>query len=258
MIVSAFSSLLFAQLVAPATLREDRLEACLDEARNSPALAIATASEWLQGAEEVERSYPQQCLGFAYMSLLRWEAAQAAFVSARDLRSAGDFLGRARLGGMAGNAAIAAADFEPALDILVAAQSDAIAAGRSELAGQIASDRSRALVGLGREADATTALATARELATQDAQVWLHSAPLARRMADLDNAQAWIETAAALEPDNPAIGLEAGLIAATGGFDDTARTSWQSVIDIAPQSPEAERARAFLDQLNGTPPVEGR
>ena len=243
------ASLLFAQIAAPATLADDRLRICMSQARNDPATAIGTANAWLEEAVEVERSYPRQCLGFAYTSLLRWEAARDAFVTARDVRAAADFTGRARLGGMAGNAAIAAEDFGGALAILDAAQADALAGGRAQLAGTIAADRARAFVGLEQDEQATAALENAREWAPQVADVWLLSATLARRMNDLASAQAHIRTANLLAPQNAAIGLEAGLIAALSGDDTAARTAWQSVIAVDREAPEAATARAYLAQL---------
>jgi hypothetical protein len=56
-----------------------------------------------------------------------------------------------------------------------------------------------------------------------------------------------------LAPTDPAIGLEAGVIAALGGRDDAARQSWQSVVRLAPDTPEAETARTYLAQLDPPP-----
>ena len=58
-----------------------------------------------------------------------------------------------------------------------------------------------------------------------------------------------IERAAALMPRDPATALEAGTIAILSGREDGARKSWQSAIDLAPQSEEAETARTYLAQL---------
>ena len=104
-------------------------------------------------------------------------------------------------------------------------------------------------MGLDRATDAATALAQARELAPQNAEVWLLSATLARRMDDLPAAQDWIETAALLDRSNPSIGLEAGVIAALGGFPEAARDSWLSVIATAGGTPQAETARNYLEQI---------
>lgn len=249
-------SLLFAQAAAPPTLDEDRLTVCLDQARSDPASAIAAADAWLAETAGPQRSLPRQCLGTAYVSLLRWDAAQAAFLAGRDERPATDHAGRARLGAMAGNAALAAGEHEGALAVFDRALADAREADISAaLAGTIAADRARALVALGREDEAGAMLADARRDAPQQADVWLLSATLARRLDDLAQAQAHIETAAALAPDDAAIGLEAGLIAALTGRDDAARASWRSVIATHPASPESTAAAEYLAQLDGAPPA---
>ena len=102
--------------------------------------------------------------------------------------------------------------------------------------------------------EAAQALADARRDAPQRVESWLLSATLSRRMSDLEAAQAEIQTAAALAPEDPAVGLEAGVIAVLAGQDDAARKSWSSVIELAPETPEAATARGYLAQLdNGVP-----
>lgn len=253
MFLPFLATLAFAQAsplaIVPPSMEEDQLRACLIDARTDPASAITSASAWLEGLSGASVSAPQQCLGFAYIGLLRWEAATTAFVTARDARLVDDRLARARLGAMAGNAALAGGNGEQALALLQQAGGDAAAVGDGALGGAIAADRARALVGLGRDLEGAQALASARELAPQDAGVWLLSATLARRMEDLESARGWIAIAALLDPQNPAVGLEAGVIAVLGGSDEVARTSFQTVIDLAPRSPQAEAARTYLAQL---------
>ncbi len=255
MLIALFAPLALTQAAPLAALplspADDRLRLCLIEVRSDPEAAIASASAWLDGLAGTARGAPQQCLGFAYMSLSRWEAAAGAFVAARDARLVDDKVGRARLGAMAGNAALAGARGEAALVLFTQAQADAAAASDEEMAGSIAADRARALVSLERNLDAAQALASARELTQQNATVWLLSATLARRMEDLESARGWIAIAAALDPINPAVRLEAGVIAVLGGSDDAAISSFQSVIDTEPQSPEAATARIYLGQLTG-------
>jgi tetratricopeptide (TPR) repeat protein len=259
------ASLVFSQLTIPLdlpfggpTVEDDRLLACMTEARSDPALAITTASQWLEGLSGPATSAPQQCLGFAYMGVLRWQAAEQAFTAARDALRADDRGERARIGTMAGNAALGDQRPADALRLFEVAQADATAVGNGELAGSISADRARAFVAMGQELDGAQALAQARELATQDPAVWLLSATLARRMDDLASARGWIAIAAALDPANPAIGLEAGVISVLSGGDDAARQSWQSVVDLAPRSPEADVARTYLAQLDeATEPEEG-
>lgn len=239
----------------PPSLEQDRLRACLDQARTDPPTAIATASQWASEETGAATSAPQQCLGFAYMSLLRWEAAEQAFLAARNARPPGDLAARARLGAMAGNAALAAEDHAGALEPLATAQQDAEAAGLNEVAGAIAADRARALVGTGREAEAEEVLTGAQILAAQLADIWLLSAALARRHGDLRRAEGLVKTALALAPDDPEIGLELGLIAALAGDDTTARGAWARVMALDPAAPLAETARTYLARLEeGTPP----
>lgn len=251
-------ALLGAQAVQVATAasgsaEQARLDQCLDQARTDPATAITTAGLWLIEARGAGKALPQQCLGQAYVSLLRWDAAHEAFLAARDAALASDHAVRARLGAMAGNAALADKDFPAALADLDAAVADAGLAGEKPLAGSIAADKARALVALGREGEAATALSQARTDAPQDAGVWLLSATLSRRTGDLESAQAQIETAAGLDPRDPAIGLEAGVIAALAGHDDAARKSWDAVVALAPDAPEAKSARAYLAEIGGKP-----
>jgi tetratricopeptide (TPR) repeat protein len=237
---------------APAGSAEQaRLTICLAQARTDPATAITTAGLWLKDAHGSGRALPQQCLGQAYVSLLRWNAAHAAFLAARDAALPGDRAVRARLGAMAGNAAFAGHEFAAALADLETAAADALAAGDGPLAGSIEGDKARALVALERNADAATALEQARANAPQDPEVWLLSATLSRRTGDLRAAQGQIETAAALAPTDPAVALEAGVIAELAGNDEAARKSWSSVLALAADSPEAQTARGYLAETGG-------
>lgn len=256
MIISLILLVVQAATAALPAVAEDRLRVCMDEARTDPATAIASASAWLGEARGDEASLPQQCLGFAYVSLLRWEAAEQAFIAAREARPPEDHAARARLGAMAGNAALAAEDFLDAAVLMAAAQTDAEAAGLNEVAGTIAADRARALVRSGREEEASEVLAGAQISAPQVPVVWLLSATLARRQGALAKAQGLIETAAALAPQDAEIGLEAGLIAAQANDDSAARAAWNSVLALAPDSQLSATARTYLARLDGT--MEGR
>ena len=234
----------------PATVEEDRLTLCLGEATSDPSNAIVTASTWLAEAHDAaERSFPQQCLGMAYTRLLRWSAAEQAFLDARNGTLEWNQTVRGRLAAMAGNSALAEGRAEDALASFTLAEQDAAKAGDKLLAGEVQVDRSRALVALDHTAEADAALANARRDAPQNSDAWLLSATLARRTGDLERAQGQIATAAGLDPTNPLIGLEAGVIAVLGGRDDAARQSWQSVIELAPDSAEAKTARGYLKQL---------
>jgi hypothetical protein len=160
-----FQSLLLAQATYPAVpLEETRLELCLDHAREEPGAAITEASQWLGEASGTERSYPQQCLGYAYSLLLRWDAAQQAFLTARQLESENEYFRRGQLAAMAGNAALAEDRAEDALVALALAATDAAAAGDNGLRALVETDRARAMVIQGKEAEAEAVLAEARAL----------------------------------------------------------------------------------------------
>ena len=233
----------------PRTVAQDRLTVCLDKARTDPTTAIVEASNWASEASGTDASYPQQCLGMAYTSLMRWQAAERAFLVARDAAGDSAHFRRAQLAAMAGNAALAESRAADALVSLGLAAGDAEAAGDNGMRALIEVDRARAQVMQGAEADAEATLATARTLDAQSPMAWLLSATLARRLGKLDDAQHFIETAAELAPRYPEIGLEAGVIAILAGHQEAAEASWRSVIETAPNSDEAASARAYLAQV---------
>lgn len=231
------------------TFDEARLEQCIATASRDPASAIAEASEWAAGAAGALAAYPQQCLGHAYTALLRWDAAERAFLTARETLGEAESHWRARLAVQAANAALAENRGDAALFDLDLAAKD-LADSDPALGAVIATDRARALVAGGRESEAVPVLEQARTLDPQSPYPWLLSATLARRLGDLEAAQGFIATAAQLAPAYPEIGLEAGIIAMLAGDEAAARASWQSVVDLAPNEDAAVSARAYLAQLD--------
>jgi tetratricopeptide (TPR) repeat protein len=232
---------------------EARFEECLKQARTDPASAINVASQWAGEAVAESAAYPQQCLGHAYTSLLRWDAAERAFLTARETLAAGQHEWRARLALQAANAALAGTRADAALFDLSLAERDLgpVEAGADPgVAAMIETDRARALVAAGRESEAVGALDKARALDPQSPNAWLLSATLARRLGQLGEAQGYIEAAAKLAPEYPEIGLEAGVIAMLAGRQDAARASWQSVLALAPGDDAASAAKAYLAQLD--------
>lgn len=226
-----------------------RLQQCLDLTRTAPVAAAVQARGWLATASGSARAEPGRCLGVALAAQEQWDDAMAAFLAARDASAANERAEIARLGGMAGNAALAAGRPDAALAALDRAHGDAMGAGDAQLAALLSIDRARALVALGRDGDAAAALAEARSGAPGEAQGWLLSATLARRQGKLAEAQTQIQQAATLAPLDPEVGLEAGVIAALGGRDEAARLSFTSVLRAAPGSDLARRAQQYLDQL---------
>lgn len=224
----------------------------------SPIEAADYAETWLDSAKGSARAEPGQCLGLARAAQGQWDDAQAAFMAARELTPASEPANRARLGGMAGNALLAAGKTEAALALLDQAHGEALGAGSPRLAGEISIDRARALVALKRDGDAAAALTTARTNAAENGQGWLLSATLSRRQGKLAEAQQQIQVAAQLLPLDPEVGLEAGVIAVLAGNDGAARRSWLSVVKAAPGSETARTAQSYLDQLGPDPAPSGR
>jgi tetratricopeptide (TPR) repeat protein len=234
----------------PETVPHSRLQACLDDATANAPDAVDQAEDWLEKTQGPARAEPEQCLGAAHVARGEWSEAEAAFLAGRDAAAESDHLLRAQLGGMAGDAALANGAPERALAALDTAHADATATGNVKLAGELALDRARALVALKRNEDAAKALAEARTSSPDNPLAWLLSATLSRRMGKLADAQAQITTAAQLDPRDPEIGLEAGLIAVLSGHDDAARKSWQSVVAMAPDSQAGATARGYIAQLD--------
>lgn len=233
----------------PAAPVRSRLSECLIAAAEDPDTALDTAQAWREtAADELELAQSAHCLGLALVRLDRFSDASRIFAVARDEAPAGNPAYRARLGAMAGHAALAGGDAAGALPLFDTALALAQSADPA-LGADLETDRARVLVALGRHDEAAAALALARAANPADAQAWLLSATLARRMEKLAEAQQFIEQAATLDPRIPAIGLEAGVIAALSGRADDARRSFASVIEVAPDSAEAASAREYLTQL---------
>ncbi len=235
--------------VTPEAEPPGQIDSCLAEARSNPPAAIDAAEAWRDAAGPGRKAEANRCLGTALGNLDRWEEAETAFLAARDGTPAEAHASRARLGAMAGNAALAAGATDRALAALDTAHGEALAGSDTGLAGDIQLDRARALVALKREGEAAMALDEARTASPQNPEAWLLSATLSRRMGKLAEAQTQIVEAARLLPVDPEIGLEAGVIAVLSGHEDAARKSWQSVLAVAPQSPAATTARSYLEQL---------
>lgn len=230
-----------------------RLQYCLDAIASGPTGAADDAEAWRDAVTGSARAEPNLCLGSAHARLEQWGDAEQAFLAGRDAAAETDSALRAKLGAMAGNAALAQGAFEQALTTLDRARSDAGTAGDLRLTGEIAIDRARALVALKREGEAAAALVEARTSSADNPLAWLLSATLSRRQDKLAAAQAQIATAAELNPRDPEIGLEAGVIAMLAGNEAAARRSWQSAIDTAPASDAAATARGYLAQLGASP-----
>ncbi|WP_260925684.1 hypothetical protein [Novosphingobium sp. 9] len=239
---------------APLLPQPKAASGCIDAVDADPEQAVDVAEKAMSSATGAVRVRAGMCLGQAYTALDQWPDAQRAFTQARDAADASDHASRARLGAMAGNAALAANDPTVALALLGDAETDAKAGSDGSLVTSIDLDRARALVAVGQPVQAGVVLAERRQADPNNAQVWLLSATLSRRLGNLAEAQTQIEKAGALSPPKSpygaAVGLEAGAIAMLSKHEDAARKSWQSVIQADPDSDEAQTARDYLSQLD--------
>lgn len=225
------------------------LDKCFDQLEQDPARAHTMAQIRRSETTGIDRVLANHCLGTASSELGLWDDARAAFIAAREETPADETRTRARFGTLAGNAALAGGDPDAALRLLTLAGTDAQDAGSAPLEALAAIDKARALVTLGRAEEALDALEAATTLAPERGEGWLLKATLLRRLERLGDAQTAIERAAALTPGDPQIGLEAGVIAVLAGREGAARQSWQSVVDLAPDSPLAAAAKDYLAQL---------
>jgi tetratricopeptide (TPR) repeat protein len=232
------------------TLDELQFSECLTLASKDPASAISSASLW---AQEKGGYLARACHGFALASDFKFDLAVPMLTEAATLAEAKGDPRAARFWAQAGNAAIAAGQADVAVDALSKALASNTLDNNERADGEV--DRARAFVALGKNADGEAALATARQLAPENGAAWLLSATLARRLNKLPDALAFIQTAAAVLPSDPAVALEAGNIAIAAGDDNMARTQWEQAIKIAPNSRQATTARAQLAALAAETPA---
>lgn len=234
---------------------------CMLAVESDPEHSADIARQAMNEAQGRVRVRAGLCLGVALSELDRWDEARTAFIQARDAADIEDHPSRARLGAMAGNAALAGGKPGEALSILAPATADAKVAEDKTLLASIWLDRARALVALNQPDEAGNALSEARTADPANAQAWLLSATLSRRQNKLIEAQAQIEQAATLAQQDPDVGLEAGVIAVLSGRDDAARRSWNSVIATSPDSPQAATAKGYVAQLGSeakVPPTKAK
>jgi tetratricopeptide (TPR) repeat protein len=236
----------------PAPVARDRLGICLSAVKDDTATGLASARAWAASATPgAETGRANQCLGTAEARAGHYAEALPAFARAIAALPVGEEGRHAALYALAAQSALASGDAIRALGWLqVALLPSSVLDADAKAEAQC--DRARALVTLGRPEEARTALAEAHRLAPESAESWLLSATLARRDKNLALAQHDIELAAQYARLDPAVGLEAGVIAVLAGHDEAARKSWQSVLTAAPDSPEAVTAKSYLAQLGGT------
>lgn len=244
----SLSLLLLAQAAAgPPSPARERWEVCVERATGDPSAGLAEAQRWhLAGGGFLA----QQCRGMAYATAKRWTSAADAFeAAAREAEVAKDRRA-GKYWAQAGNAWIAAAEPMKARAALDAALASGALAG-VEL-GEAHLDRARARASAGDRQGARQDLDQAIVKAAADPMAWLLSATLARQMGELPLAQKHIATAIELAGDDAVVQLEAGNIAALARDEAGAKLAWAKAVQLAPGSPEAAAARTALKQFEGT------
>jgi len=226
-----------------------RLSECLASAGQDAETGEAFARAWLETATPEDRALALHCLGLSLVRQERFADARAAFDSARDAAPATNPSYRARLSGMSGHTALAQGQADLAVPAFERAITDAESAADPALTAGLNTDLARALVAANRAPDAVAALAAARDADPSNAQAWLLSATLARRMGDLAAAKSDIAVAAKLVATDPAIALEAGNIAYEAGDVGNAKNNWEQAIKFGPDSEAAKAAKHYLSQL---------
>jgi tetratricopeptide (TPR) repeat protein len=220
---------------------------CTEQIAADPVKAAAAAQDW---AARGGGALARQCAGLAYVAQERWAEAANAFEQAAREAKPEEQLAAANLWVQAGNARLAGADPRGAIAAFDRALVSGLLSGPAK--GEVRLDRARANVAAGDVQAARADLDEALRLVPEDPLGWLLSASLARRMDQLDRAQADIAEAAKRSPDDAAVALEAGRIALAAGAVPAARLAFEAAVRNQPGGDAAKAAQAELDRL-GTP-----
>lgn len=229
-----------------------RYAACLSLARSDPARAIETAQAW---RVENGGTGALHCLALAQFARRDYPAAFAAFDGAvRASQTAGDGQAVVLLA-QAADAALAADQPDKALGYLdrALASGGELTALTPQAEAALRITRAEALVDLKRDKDAATDLKRATEIDPRVADGWLLRATLARRMGDLEGAEAAILKSAEQTPDSAEVQYEAGLIAALKGNMDLAKAAWAAAANADPESVAGKAAAKALKDATVVP-----
>lgn len=189
----------------------------------------------------------KRCQGMAEAKAGRWAVAAAAFEEAARLAGSRSAAPLAQ----AGNAWLAAGDptrAATALDAALVASEGVSGFDR----GELMLDRARAAVAAGDLPGARGVLDRAQAAVPGDPLVWLLSATLARRSADPARAAKDIAEALRIAPDDAAVQLEAGNIAAVAGDETRAKERWGESARLQPTGPSGLAAKAALAQFEAS------
>lgn len=186
-----------------------------------------------------------RCIGGALAEAKRWHEAAGVFENAAKLVNSTK---ATDLWTQAGNAWLAAGEPAKAGAALDAAL--VWSEGRSDFdKGELRLDRARAAVAAGDLDAGRTVLDQALTAVPTDPLAWLLSATLARRMGQPARAAKDIAEALKRAPDDAAVQLEAGNIAALAGDAERAKERWGDAARLQPDGDAGRAAKAVLAQF---------
>jgi tetratricopeptide (TPR) repeat protein len=227
---------------------EQEYLACLKLARSSPEEALASAESWeSQGGAGPSR----HCKAVALARLGRF--AESAEMLERLVDEVPERM-RAGVLTQAGQAWLMAEDAERAYR----AQTRALEADPDNV--ELLIDRSITLAGIDRFWEAIDDLNRASDLAGPRADILIYRATAYRFVDAPDLAMEDVNRALQLEPSHPEGLMERGILRYQEGDIRGARTDWQAVVDVAPNTPAAVAAKENLwrtENTGGAAPIPG-
>jgi tetratricopeptide (TPR) repeat protein len=236
----------------PAPESEGRYDACMRQARETPAEGLKTAQAWdKQGGGAPAR----HCEAVALLALGKSrQAADLLEKVADEQLKANQPKLAAQLLGQAGQAWLMAGDKDKAF----AAQNRGVGLAPDDVDLRV--DRGLTRAYQKRYWEALDDFSEAHEQAPQRADIMVLMASAYRYVEAFDLARDLVEQALAIEPNNPDALLERGILRRLANDKTGAKSDWERVVQIAKGTPAADAAQANLKRLaSGTdkfPPLQ--
>lgn len=224
--------------------QEPLYRACLNQARGEPEAAYRAALDWHAAGGGLPARH---CAAVALLGLHAYEEAASRLETlagevpdARlDLRLG--LMAQAALGWMMSGRAARA---EQLLSLVITAEPDD---------PQLLADRAVARLSLRDYWGAVDDLDRSLQMLPRDVELLLYRASAYRYLGVPDLAWDDVDRALAVDSQAPAAWLERGILEQMAGDDAAARRSWIKVLEVAPDGPSADAARARLEALDVNP-----
>jgi tetratricopeptide (TPR) repeat protein len=217
----------------------DRYRSCMAMVGTAPGQALALAEDWARagGGDGAWR-----CAAAALVALERYGEAAGRLQMLAD-GAMDDPKRRAVILGQAANVLLLDGDSERAVVLL----DEAVILSPASAPLQV--DLARARADLGQYEQAVTALDAAIGLDPRNALAFALRASALRETGALGRAAADADEAVTLDGRLPEALLERGILRRLQGDDDGARSDWQRLLTVAPDSAAAEAARTNLARM---------